>query len=365
MDRKVKKPMLMVLAFALAAAMLAISGCTVTGSPRARLGCYATSTPGTRFIGEKGLGRHNYGNALFEGNGIAYTCRGGHIDVTHLRISADYTKYLYTQTRKHLLRNDKELNFKLNVEPSTYYVRLEYPPGWNLLDRKYKEQIAHDVALELSQHFAFTMSVWHEILTWFGFKTMAFIPEQPSAFSWEDLYSNLLGTIVAAKAIEDEGHSFDSAMTIALHRELEYLGIQSSKTAWQAAENMRGKWFTGNLFVEMKQRNFDIGIDDGLITPLIVPGICDDDDPISYPIPILDKFFRYGFNMTFEVEPKEWEKAQILNIVYRNGEKKKRLEPDKDIPTVVEYIRKRVKARGWNDGLTGGIPKTPLKVAQK
>ncbi|HLD34984.1 MAG TPA: hypothetical protein VJB62_03920, partial [Patescibacteria group bacterium] len=68
MGEKVKKPIVVLLTVALSAGLLFLSGCTVSGKPRARLGCYATSTPGTRFIDLKSLGRHNYGNALFEGN---------------------------------------------------------------------------------------------------------------------------------------------------------------------------------------------------------------------------------------------------------------------------------------------------------
>ena len=87
------------LSIAMAAASLMASGCSLDGGPRPRLGCYATSTPGGRFIDANGLGNHSYRGSPLENNGIAYTCRGGHIDVTHARICADNTRYLYEKTK--------------------------------------------------------------------------------------------------------------------------------------------------------------------------------------------------------------------------------------------------------------------------
>ena len=55
----------------------------------------------------------------------------------------------------------------------------------------------------------------HEILTWHGFRCVGFLPEFLSAFSWEDSFSNLLGTVVASKALRDTEHPYDEAMTIA------------------------------------------------------------------------------------------------------------------------------------------------------
>ena len=317
-----------------------LTGCSITGTPRVRLGSYATSTPGTRFIDANSLGRHSYYCFLFEKNGIAYTCRGGHIDVTHVRICADNVRYLYNKIRRTLINSSPNIKFKLNVEPSTYFVTLHYPPEWEELSRSEKRRIADELAIELSQYFTFTMTTWHEVLTWFGYKCMAVLPEQPSAFSWEDIYSNLLGIRIAAQALQDDEHSYNKAVTIGLEKELEFLGVRSRHTAWRAAEKMRGKWFDGLVLVDMKERNFDIGLDDGMVTPTLVPGVCYDAEPQSYPIPKLDKFDEYGFSMDFEAEPREFERGRILKIIYPNGERRRRIRPAEHIPLVVDYIKK-------------------------
>jgi len=308
------------------------------------LGSYATATPGTKFIDSNSLGRHSYGNFLFENNGIVYTCLGGHIDIAHVRICADNTRHLYNKVRKNLLRESRDFTFKLNVEPSVYYVKLEYPADWKSKSRKEKLQIIDELALEMSQYFTFTMTTWHEVLTWFGYKCMAVLPETPSAFSWEDIYSNLVGIRIGVQAIQDRKHTYDRSVTIEIRKELENLQVQSGHTARKAAEKMRGKWYDGILLVNMRERNLDIGLDDGFISPILVPGICEDAVPVSYPVPNLDKFDKYGFTMDFEVEPKEFEKGRIHKIVYPDGGPD-RIEPAKQIPVLVEYIKKDLEKK--------------------
>ena len=128
-------------------------------------------------------------------------------------------------------------------------------------------------------------------------------------------------------------------MTIAIRKELEDLQIQPGSTARKASEKMRGIWYDGIVLVDMKERNFDIGLDDGYITPTLVPGICEGAEPQSYPVPTLAKFEKYGFAMNFEVEPKEFEKGRIHSIIYPNGGPN-RFQPAKCIPVVMDYIIK-------------------------
>lgn len=175
------------------------------------------------------------------------------------------------------------------------------------------------MALELSQYFAFTMTTWHELLTFYGYKCMAVLPEEPSAFSWEDIYSNLLGIRLGAQALQYKGNVYNEAMTILLRKELEKLQIQSADTAWFAAEKMRGTWFDGILLINMIQRNMDIGLDDGHVTPVLVPGVCQDAEPQIYPAPKLDLTNHLGFTVQLEVKPAEFEKNSILRIIYPDG----------------------------------------------
>lgn len=324
-----------------------LNGCVVP-QPGARLGSYATATLGTHFLDADSLGKHHFGNSCFEKNGIVYTCKGGHIDIAHARIAADNVRYLQNKAKRALLKMDRQFEFKLKVEPSTYYLTLDYPPNWEKLSKKEKTRIADELSIEMGTYCVYIMTTWHEVLTWFGFKSMAFIPEQPSAFSWEDVYSNIFGIKVGEMALKDEKHSYNKAVTIALRKELKSFGIQSKKTARKASDKMRGTWYEGALIAEMKVRNLDIGIDDGFVTPLIVPGVCRKALPKSLSVPKLYKLYRYGFKMTLEVEPKELEKDKVFRIIYPNISPSKyprRISPAEHLPAIMNYIKREIEKK--------------------
>jgi hypothetical protein len=327
-----------------AAFALTLGGCSFSGEPRPRLGSYATSTPGTTFIDLTNLGGHQYSGGLFEKNGILYTCDGGHIDIAHLRIGADYVRYHYLRTRKLLMKTDRRFGFKLNVDPSQYHVTLTYPENWKRLSDEEQEQIADEVAMELAQHFTFMMVTWHEVMTFVGYKSMGVVPEFPSAFSWEDNYSNLMGIRLGAAAIRDADTNYDAALTRLLNEELERLGIRSAAEAKAAAEAMRGIWFDGNIIVTMKVRHMDLGLDDGMMTPLLATGVCEG-TPRSIPTPTLEAFNRHGFRMTLQVEPREFEKGEILRLFCPGGGCTRINLPD-DLPTIMDYLEKRANQLG-------------------
>jgi hypothetical protein len=326
--------------------VLAVGGCfSIGGEPRPRLAGYPASTVGSRFLDANGLGRHSYGLSFPENAGMAYTCRGGHIDIDHLRIAADYTKYLSEKTYPRLLKGDKKFTFALNVDPSKYFVKLDYPDNWEYLPKEDREKISKEVSIEIGEYLTFTMVNWHEILTWYGFRSVGFFPEFPSAFSWEDVYSNLLGTRLAAQAIKDTSRRYDEAMTILIKNELETLGVQSAATSRNASEKMRGKWFSGIALPDIKERNMDIGLDDGFVTPTLVPDVCPDAKPQSYPAPTLDSFHKYGFSITLEVEPRIWEQHGILKAVYPKGDGT-RIKLPEHFPLIIDNMREKAQKLG-------------------
>ncbi len=245
-----------------------------SGPPRVRFGSYPSANIGTFFIGPD-LGTHGYCYRISEKDGIAYTCRGGTIDVIHVRIAADWTAYLAAATYRHLMNHDNGFSYGLAVDRSKGIITFSYPDNWNSLPKIQQMAIAKEVALVVGPYLTFTMTSWHEILTWYGFKCMGPFPEFPSAFSWEDSYSNLIGTMVGARALQDPQHKYNDAVKIAIDEEMQKLGILSGHAAKRATETMRGKWWTGNVIfaVDMKKRNFDIGLKDGYVTPTLIPNV--------------------------------------------------------------------------------------------
>lgn len=311
--------------------------------PRLRKGYYASSTLGTNFPDPEDLGRHGYRYSWSEKNGIVYTCKAGHIDISHLRKSADWTAFLAAKTFEQLMKNETVFSFRFK-EASVYFVKLTCPENWKDLPRKDREQIAYDISVRLGQYFTYTATTWHEILTWFGYKYTGLYSEFPSAFSWEDTFSNLLGTHIGALALRDAGHPFNEAVTLALRRELEKLDVRPSYVARRVTEKLRGLWFSGDLlfFVEIRGRNLDIGLNDGFVTPWIAPSVCEcaGAEARPYPVPNLDVLCEYDFSVKFEIEPREWEKDKIMKIVYPDGKEKKRIEPAIHFAPIMDYIKK-------------------------
>jgi hypothetical protein len=318
-----------------------------SGPPRVRFGSYPSSNIGTFFKGLE-LGKHGYNFRLSEKNGVAYTCRGGHIDIIHVRIAADWTAYLAAAAYRHLMDRETGFSCKLAVDRSRSFVTFTYPADWERRSRIEQMVIARNVALAVGSYLAFTMTTWHEMLTWYGFKCMGPFPEYPSAFSWEDTYSNLLGTIVGVRALQDGQHRYNEAVEIALGQELRTLGIQPAEVARQASESVRGAWFTGNIIfhVNMKKRNFDIGLENGYITPTLIPGVsaCPDAEPLPLPVPRLNVLAEHGFAMTLEIEPHEWERDRLLRIVH-GDQPHKRIIPEQHFALIMDTIRREAAAK--------------------
>lgn len=315
-----------------------------SSQPRIRYGTYPCAILGTPLTGRK-MGSHSYHWSPFEKDAIAYTCSAGHIDVIHLRIAADWTAYLTSMAYKHLMNGDTEFMYKLAVDRSRNFVTLTYPEGWKYLTVETRSAIARDVAMALGQYLTFTTVTWHEILTWYGFKCIGLPVEYASAFSWEDSYSNLLGTIIAVRAMQDTEHSYNEAVKIAMDEEMCRLGIQPARVSKAASNSVRGKWFTGQIaiFVDMKKRNFDIGLDDGFITPTLVPDMspCPEAQAVSYPVPDLSLLEEYGFSAKVEIEPHEWEKHKVLKVVHQE----KRINPAIHFPMYMDAIRREAAAK--------------------
>ena len=143
------------------------------------------------------IGPHTYDADLRssnEGNGLVYTCRGGFIDTAHVRDYADWTLFLASR-----------INRMLETGGSIYL-----PPGEGGRRRVVLEPIPRDqieilgrrqISAALAVWMGFQLSVWHEIATWYGWSDFGAFSERGSAFSPDDLYSNLLGAKIAGPII--------------------------------------------------------------------------------------------------------------------------------------------------------------------
>jgi hypothetical protein len=132
------------------------------------------------------------------------------------------------------------------------------------------------LTMAIAQWLAFQLSIWHEIATWYGWSAVPGYPEKLSAFSPEDLYSNLLGTKIAvAAAFERAARSetlYDRSVDAWLRAVVDFLGPASKETAIEAMRSLEGVWWKAAARLPdpgvVLRRNLSIG---ETVTPWLVP----------------------------------------------------------------------------------------------
>lgn len=307
---------------------------------RLRWGAFFGSPFGMHFSDPLNMGEHHSTFRGGEVNGMLYTCRGGFIDVGHVREAADRTAFVKEFVQCCLLENKTDFSFSV-IEPSKYLVKISYPPDWHNYPLESRKLIANEVSIDIGQHIAHTSLIWHEIITWFGFATVSGFPDKISSFSWEDSYSDALGTKLGAAALRQTDQSYDDAMTRLFDEEMKSLGVQTPQVAKKAANAIKGDWYTGGMyyFVRMNKRNFDVGFDDGMVTPACVPGICEGSSPKLCEIPKLESLAKYGFGFSVELDPRISEKNKIYSLI---GLKKNQLiKPNIHFARVIENLENK------------------------
>lgn len=220
---------------------------------------------------------HKYGNhsatdmipgisgSVGEPVGYVYTASSGIVDIGHVRDNADMTFWVYNQ-----LANN---NMSINVDTDTAWVPVV--------------PCTQDEMLELAGSITFVSSWGHELGTW-GETTVAaqqarvqaklpkLTPEDFSAFSPEDLPSNIVGIEVATRAIKAGGYNsvtdFNTQVDAILPALLTTMGAQTQAFTMAVLagiklspgdKSLAGKWWMNdpsaprNGDVELIRRHFD------------------------------------------------------------------------------------------------------------
>ena len=316
--------------------------------PRMRPSPYFGSISGIKYADFKDLGRHNYGSFFGEKNPLVYTAKAGYIDIGHLRESADRTRYLFEVCNANIVKGNTRFLYKV-IEPAIYSVTIEYPENWDQFPESQKRTISREISIDLGQYFAHQSTIWHEIVTWFGYSSVGLLSEQPSSFSWEDTYSDLLGTKLAAEVLRENSEPYNEAMTQIISDELAKLVPQSIETAKKATKRIKGQWYSGRYpFLKMKKRNFDVGYDDKAISPFRVPGIASEVPEVPCTLPSLDSLDKYGFKIHLKMTPKESQKSRVLKMAYPKKESDS-LQPAVHFPKIITCIRQEaIRKVGWD-----------------
>ncbi|MDC9604848.1 DUF4056 domain-containing protein [Xenorhabdus griffiniae] len=216
----------------------------------------------------KKLGEHHYNDSVVgasaallgvsnEKVGLLYTHKGGFIDISHVRDTADYTLYLFSQIYAHLgQERELTLNNELAARKMHFFA---FTPPQDPAGR-------YTLSAYLAAKLAFQLAAWHEIAQWYGYQSVPGFSEGISAFSPEDLYSNLLGARLALTLIL-EGHAssiaqFSDAMTKILPIALHELGDNPKSGTKEMFDSVDGLWWNSYQRIPEKflvlHRNYDI-----------------------------------------------------------------------------------------------------------
>jgi len=272
-------------------------------------------------IDRKELGLHHFMGGRHEKNGIIYTQHGGFIDIGHLRDYADWTAYLYVQIEL----NKSEINsttIKLGAEGGKKRLSFNVSNDMTSLDH-----------LNLAGSIAYDLSLWHEIATYFGVSLIPVIlPEKFSSFSPEDVYSNLLGTIIGMKAIESE-KEYDIAVTAILDEILDHLGaVDQIEESYAAMSQVESLWWNSKKPLPGKKfllkRNLDTAIE-------LLPWLVDDDsNSVAYTLPKPDSQIRKMYTLSLRLN----EKFPLDDILPKD---KTREINQHDFQSFVNYIKQK------------------------
>jgi hypothetical protein len=331
--------------------------CAFGNDLRVRVG--AVPVPGFRIgniMGIDEVGPHTYDSGAMtrssqagtsgfrhrESNGLIYTCRGGFIDTAHVRDYVDWSIYLAAELARNLSTG---VTVELPDEGGQRRIVAQLV-SQDLIDRHGLTR----VTIRLAEWISFQLSVWHEIATWFGWSWVKTFPETASAFSPEDLYSNILGVKIAEAIVHRRSGRtedvYNRSVDTWLALVLEHLGPVPKSVGVEAMRSVDKHWWDSSRRLPDKEltlrRHMDI---DDSIAPWLVPSawapeslreICGDDpDPVA--IANTDGVLRIQFSdwVSLQIEVDDNLAAQVPFTEIG------RTVTQADFPRIIEAIREQ------------------------
>jgi hypothetical protein len=292
------------------------------------------------------IGPHGYdkGDLTRENNGLVYTCRGGFIDVAHVRDNADRLLFLAMRIARELPNG---VEIEMPWEGARRLVTIAPLPK-GLLSRHGRWRVATTLAAWATNQ----MSNWHEIVTWYGWESTLGISEKLSAFSPEDIYSNVLGINIAVGIVLNREmrsrEEYDQSMQAWMREALRRLGTVPKAQARQAMHAVDGLWWDSSKRVPdrmlVTRRFLDIGVP---VQPWIVAeslpkpdpaleAMCADQPP-PLPLTIADKIGEHSIDKLVSVRFEFTKKWIPENFPVPAGEGK--VVTPADFPVIIEAVR--------------------------
>ena len=328
---------------------LLLSACATDELPRSRLG--ALPFPGPLTLYEPSdlpqVGAHRYtkwwerpfGEA--EGaRGIMYTCRAGFLDLAHIRESMDWTRYFWRHARTLLLDGGGSSAFVF--EDTRFELSVTLPAWWSDLTPADRAAMIEEASGIIGQRAAIDEQTWHEIATWYGWRTFPLVSEQGSAFTYDDTTSHLVGALIGASVLVQDESDYDRLATAALRETLEGLGAVPRSEVDHAARSVEGSWWSDGVAV---RRDLNTGIEAGFKVPWLVPGVegCAGCEPVVLTVPSLRNVLGRDLSAVYElrVVPRE----QFMERLRPGAASPELGITSREFPTLIAAIRHDMAAR--------------------
>lgn len=217
--------------------------------------------------------------------GILYTCRGGFLDIAHVRNCIDWTRFNHALIHPAIAAGETQVILKTN-EGGKYFVDLTYPDDWQSLTTERRAELTDELSLILAEQITLMMADWHEMITWHGYMSWIVIPENRSAFTYEDVISHMVGTRAAVAALRRPDENFNLAVTATLNEQLQSLGVVQPEQAYEAIDSVHDVWWSGGA---VKKRYLIACLPGENVMPWIPPDLtfCAGQQPEVFTVPTL------------------------------------------------------------------------------
>jgi hypothetical protein len=308
--------------------------------------------PVTEFIDPEDFGEHSYGEpGIKEKNGSLYTCRGGFMDFSHIRASADWTVYL---------------TFRIITENKDF--ELPYEGGDLFLHFNSLSALSLDDIASMAQKIAFERLEWHEIASWHYHQPNYTFDERQSAFTPEDTYSNFLGTTIgrrialrilkqkedlpysqiASEEIKKMVESLTPVSTKKQSREAYDIVDRNKQIKLPEAERNKDIWWDSKVLFRDERYVFKRSINIG---PIISPWLVPHQESIGCPVRSHAQVFKVPQRTTPGISLYNYYEFKIVpdSVLFYSKREHKELHPpfppfiSQNMQATVDFVAKEIQ----------------------
>lgn len=340
-----------------------LGACGGEAMPRVRVGALPFPGPLTLYTtaDPTRLGPHHYEDwssrpfAPQEGDeGIVYTKRAGFLDLSHLRETADWVRYISGRVAAELMDSTGESRTISWAHQDTRYSLEVCPPEWfAALPRQERAQRVTELAADIASATTYLLMTWHEVATWYGWSTLPLVSEKRSAFTWDDITSHLVGIEIGRRVIisgMSSGKEYDRAIADSIQAELRRLEAVSPQECDAASDRVKGRWWTPTTTGgEPIRRHTSIGLDGRPVSPWLV----DRGQPTLFyaPLGLLSRGQDISTCWSLRLSPPEWLRTLATgSSTTMNAETY--IEARRSMPQIVEQVADDMRAQFGPDCCT-------------